>query len=243
MSDPKPVQSISVHGRTNVGKVRQRNEDSLLVDEDLKLFLVADGMGGHDRGDLASQTACRVVRDLVSCGMALSSAVSRANQDIVRRGMEDDQRRPMGTTLVAMQVVRQRARLLWVGDSRIYRFRDRLERLSRDHSAVQQLIDLGEITEAEARHHPHRNIITQALGASTSDDMKFGTREELLLPGDRYLLCSDGLTTEVEDASIGQVLQSAASSEETCSRLIDEALESGGSDNITAIVVDVAATD
>ena len=239
-SDPNAVIHIAVQGKTHVGNVRQRNEDSLLADEHLNLYLVADGMGGHDRGDLASQTACQVVQKLVTRGVTLAGAVRRANQDIVRRGLRDDQRRPMGTTLVAMQIIRQQARLLWIGDSRIYRLRDQLERLSRDHSAVQQLIDLGEITEAEARCHPHRNIITQALGASSSDDIRFGTREETLNAGDRYLLCSDGLTTELEDETIATLLHDHPTTDAACNALVDEALEAGGNDNITVIVVDIA---
>jgi protein phosphatase len=225
-------------GKSHVGLVRQRNEDQYLIDNALGLFLVADGMGGHYRGDIASQTACREVRDNLADGMSLPAAVRSANDSIVQQAREGEQRRPMGTTLVAVQMVHNVARVLWVGDSRLYLWRDGLSQLSRDHSAVQQLVDTGRISSEEARSHPHRNIITQALGAFDNDELSLDTLEVTLQPGDQLLLCSDGLTGEVEDNDIARIISSGASNpERICDRLVSAALEGGGSDNITVVVV------
>ena len=225
-------------GKCHVGLVRQRNEDQFLIDDTLGLYLVADGMGGHYRGDIASETACTEVRDNIADGMSLPAAVRSANESILKHARNGDQRRPMGTTLVAVQTLQDHARILWVGDSRVYLWRGELSRLSRDHSAVQQLIDTGRISEAEARQHPHRNIITQALGAFGNDELSLDSMEIALQPGDRLLMCSDGLTGEVEDNIIDQLIRENRNDPEQLTELlVAEALDAGGHDNITVLVV------
>jgi len=238
MSDSVPLTSGS---RTDIGRVRTNNEDNLLVSA--PLFAVADGMGGHAAGEVASEIA---VRTLEQCNIAhpdadlLRAAVVKANEAIIE-GYHVGLGRPgMGTTLTAAVIEDDHLLIAQVGDSRAYLLRNgRLRQLTIDHSYVNELVAIGEITEEEAAVHPKRSIITRALGndANTAPDLF----EHELLVGDRLLLCSDGLSGMVGDRQIEAVLTRLVNPQDAADSLIAQARANGGSDNITAIVIDINA--
>jgi protein phosphatase len=232
---------FSSAGRTHTGLVRDHNEDSAFAGPYLQV--VADGVGGAAAGEVASATSAYVVSALAG-GSRGGDPV-----DVLRRGVEiahqqlrlgiaaDPSRAGMSTTLTALLIDGDRCALAHVGDSRAYRWRDgALVQLTRDHTYVQTLVDAGTITRAEARHHPRKNVVLNALEASapTSPDV---TSVELLV-GDRYLVCSDGLSDLVDEEEIAACLRSA-DPERAAQRLMHAALEAGGTDNVTVLVADV----
>jgi len=234
------------HGAaTSVGRVRQVNEDSFFASP--PLFVVADGMGGHGSGDVASgiaiadMRACAELRPLFA--EAVLTALEHANQHIVER--HDPNR--MGTTvtgLAALEAIVGGDHLMVfnIGDSRVYRLADdRLEQLTVDHSEVQEMVLAGVITKEQARVHPRRNVVTKALG---SDAGLHPDRCQLLPPisGDRYLVCSDGLFSELPDEVILALL-SVGPPQQAAEALVAAANDAGGRDNVTAIVVDVESAD
>ncbi|HRO63807.1 PP2C family serine/threonine-protein phosphatase [Thermomonas sp.] len=224
---------------THVGLRRELNEDTYYGDTELGLWLVADGMGGHAYGEVASALAREAVVRTVRAGSSLSEAIRTADEDIIRCSKRRGDSLPMGTTIVAARIDGNRFEVAWVGDSRVYLWRDgALTQLSQDHSYVQELIATGAISPAQARSHPHRNVVTQALGVTTPDQLNVETLSGELRPGMQLLLCSDGLTEEVDDGQIAQVLAHVDCSAQECvDGLIAAALDGGGSDNITAILV------
>jgi len=224
---------------THVGLRRELNEDTYYGDGQLGLWLVADGMGGHVLGELASALAREAIVREVRRGAGLEQAILAADQNIIRVSQQREDPRPMGTTVVAAVVVGRTFQIAWVGDSRGYLWRDgRLTRLSRDHSYIQALIHQGVINRAQARSHPQRNVVTQALGVTAPDQLQVDTLSGEFLPGSQLLLCSDGLTEDVRDAQIAGILaQTRWSAQECVDALVAAALENGGSDNITAILI------
>lgn len=232
---------------TDVGRVRQGNEDTSLVADDAGLWAVADGMGGHRAGEVASEIAVRTLREaFVATGpseTALAGAAVAANAAIVAAANDDPELQGMGTTLVA--VARTEADDLAyvnVGDSRIYLLRDgELQRLTVDHSLVEELVQEGSLTPEEARTHPRRNIVTRALGIAEQVQVDAGT----ITPyeGDRYLLCSDGLTDEVDEERMASVLRRLADPTDAAAELVRLAVEHGGRDNVTVLIVDVVDDD
>ena len=223
------------------GLRRQLNEDSLVVTGNL--FAVADGMGGHEAGEVASRI----------CVETLAAGVKEVQDDLTAEDLQhlmvraDEAIREAsgaraGTTLAGVAIVREHQGLYWmvfnVGDSRVYRLsEDEFNQVSVDHSEVQEMVDRGYISQAEAQHHPRRHVITRALGTGEAPDADFW-----MLPvhdGDRLMICSDGLTTEVEDERIRQELQSRHTAQDAVDGLIGLALRGGGRDNITVVVVDV----
>jgi serine/threonine protein phosphatase PrpC len=239
---------LTISAQSAVGRVRKVNEDSFLARS--PLFVVADGMGGHERGDRASQTIIATLGELVPVGSVPTSttlidAIDTANA-AVRALSDDDGRRLMsGSTVAGVCLVGQGGEtgLHWmvfnIGDSRIYSWDGRdLTQLSVDHSAVQELVDAGEITSDEARRHPHRNIITRAVG---SEDRVFA--DIWLLPAggsQSFLICSDGLTRDLTDDNIAQILAQhgiAGTDVSVADTLVDAANVAGGGDNITAVLV------
>jgi serine/threonine protein phosphatase PrpC len=232
---------------SDVGKVRTNNQDQLLVAE--SLFAVADGMGGHAAGEVASLTAVEALR--ASFGMdptatGLVAAVEEANRSVWDQGAKQADLRGMGTTLVALALVvadgEERLAIVNVGDSRIYLLRTgELEQLTTDHSLVQELVDEGQLSEAEATVHPQRHVLTRALGVDP--EVKVDTIQILPFKGDRFLLCSDGLSREVSDDQIASVLRRLADPAQAAKELVDEARAHGGNDNITVVVVDVVDDD
>lgn len=234
------AQPTSFGSRTDVGLVRDHNEDSLTVTP--PIFAVADGMGGHAAGEVASEIAIQTLLQNAPDGPNsddLARAVVAANRAIIRAANEGRGRHGMGTTLTAALLYDNRLIVAQVGDSRAYLLHNgALQRITRDHSLVADLVESGQITEAEARTHPRRSVITRALGSdpNTLPDIY----EMNLVPGDRLLLCSDGLSSMIEDNLIESVLVRVKDPQRCASSLVNEAIEAGGFDNVTAVVVDAS---
>jgi protein phosphatase len=223
---------------TDIGLIRERNEDSYLVED--PLFAVADGMGGHRGGDVASRLALETLGSVFASGdaVALAEQVQEANRAVFARSRRDRAVAGMGTTLTAALIDGDRARLAHIGDSRAYLLRDReLRMLTEDHTLVQQMLRQGEISEHEAGRHPQRSVVTRALGMDASvpvDEIVVDLR-----PGDRLLLCSDGLTSMVSDDDVRSVLEAEPDTERAAAALVRAANEAGGADNTTVILIDV----
>lgn len=227
---------VSAAAATDIGLVREGNEDSYLVDE--PLFAVADGMGGHRGGEVASQLALETVEKLFRKGTGdLAEQVREANRAVFERSVEDRQVAGMGTTLTAALVEGDRIRLAHVGDSRAYLLRDgELRRLTEDHTLVHRMVTEGEISETEAEAHPQRSVLTRALGVDMFVDVDDDVVQ--VRSGDRLLLCTDGLTGMVSEDEIKEVLQDVADPSEAAERLVRAANEAGGVDNTTVVILD-----
>lgn len=250
--------SIMAAGMTHVGCVRQNNEDAFCVDLDAGLFLVADGMGGHLSGEVASSMAIEVIRgdyrkwlekegkrlkqDLVNaCRDALLQSIRKANEAIFFLSQEDPRHRGMGTTLVALAIAGDSLVQFHIGDSRIYRLRDgKLSQLTEDHSWIAEQVKMGVLTEEEARLSRGKNVITRALGVMWNVDVDMAIYP--CVEGDTYLLCSDGLSDVVPEEVIEDVLTSNRRDLDCAARvLIDEALSRGGPDNVTVVLLGIGA--
>jgi protein phosphatase len=233
---------VSQHSeRTDVGRQRQANEDSMLARA--PLFVVADGMGGAQAGEVASMTAIQAFSEGLPDGPpedALESSIGIANRTIHERAHADSSLSGMGTTITAAAVDSQREEVVigHVGDSRAYRLRDGiLQRLTRDHSLVEEMRRRGQITEEQAEDHPQRSIITRALGPEA--EVQVDVQAVPADPGDIFMLCSDGLTTMLADERIRVLIEEASSLEAATRALVDEANIAGGRDNITVILFQV----
>jgi serine/threonine protein phosphatase PrpC len=225
------------HG-THVGLRRTRNEDTYYADASLGLFLVADGMGGHQHGEVASAMVRDAVVEGVTSGRSLIDAVQHAGEEVLVLARESHDLLPMGTTIAALRVTADGYEVAWVGDSRIYQWKNELRQISHDHSLVQALVEAGQIDPARASKHPQRNVLTQALGVTTAEQLHIGMARGQLAIGMNFLLCSDGLTECVDDASIARVVaRSDLASQECVDQLLLSALDGGGDDNVTAILV------
>lgn len=228
------------HG-THVGLRRTRNEDTYYADPALGLFLVADGMGGHQHGEVASALVRDAVVDMVARGQSLPDAVRGAGARLLdhARGSHADAL-PMGTTVAALRLVDEGYEVAWVGDSRVYLWQDGLRQISHDHSLVQELVATGSLDPALAARHPQRNVITQALGITASEQLHIGMARGQLARGMAFLLCSDGLTEEVGDRAIAAVVgRQDLAAQECVDHLLLAALDGGGKDNVTVIVARV----
>jgi serine/threonine protein phosphatase PrpC len=246
---------LEAYGLTHVGRQRQHNEDSFLVADAAHLFLVADGMGGHAAGEIASRIAVDSISEFIlhtkeddgtwphaydehlkRSTNRLMAAVRIANQRVLEAMRKDARLRGMGTTVVACMADENTMSVAHVGDSRAYLIRgQQLSRITNDHSWVFEQVQAGMLTEAEAEKHPLRNVITRALGGAlqvTPDASEIQPQS-----GDVFLLCSDGLTGMVPEDQILRMVADSASLEKTCQLLIDKANERGGLDNVTAILV------
>jgi serine/threonine protein phosphatase PrpC len=224
---------------THVGLRREHNEDTYYADADLGLWLVADGMGGHEHGEVASALARDTLVREVGKGVELVRAIQLADEEIIRHSTRRSEALPMGTTIAALRLSDGgEFEVAWVGDSRVYLWNDGLKQLSQDHSYVQELIDQGAITSEQARNHPHRNVVTQALGVTDPQSLRVESVRGALKPGMQLLLCSDGLTEEVKDSAIAAILgRQNLAAQECVDHLVLAALDGGGSDNVTVIVV------
>jgi protein phosphatase len=238
-------------GKSDVGKVRQGNEDSFFANEDLGVFIVADGMGGHVAGEVASQIVAETVGPGVSeavekglRGAELESRmldlIEESNKAILERADNEPEKRGMGTTLTLLALVPEGEYVMHqVGDSRGYLLRNgTLSQVTRDHTVVQQQVDRGALTPEQARDHPLSHILTRALG--TEPDVDADTYGDKTEGGDLFMLCSDGLSGMVTDGELEEILSKSCDDlQEIADSLIDAANASGGLDNITAIVVKV----
>jgi protein phosphatase len=233
-------------GLTDAGKVRQNNEDSLLVGEgrDPSLFAVADGIGGFEAGEVASSIAVDVLKEL-GPGDSVERAIQEANRRVLERAREDQKLSGMGTTVVVARFTgtgeEATAEVSHVGDSRAYLLRDgELRPLTEDHSLVAELVRSGSLTREQASEHPQKNLITRALGAE--EEVEVDTTRLPLEAGDRILLCSDGLSDMVAETRIKDILSTEGAQRETetvVRELVSKALEAGGADNVTVVAVDV----
>lgn len=252
---------LSSASATDTGLRRSNNEDNLSVRDDLGLYVVADGMGGHAAGDVASEAAVEGIVAFVEATVAMSpdqtwpiafnpehsvnanrlqAGFRMGNRRLASQIAASSELRGMATTAVAMLTGDGSATLAHVGDSRGYRLRaGALERLTRDHSWVEEQIRVGALTEEAAREHPWRNIVTRAL--SGSEELEVDLQELELQVGDRLLLCSDGVFTVLSDDEIGEVLGRDTALHRICEALIQGANDGGGPDNVTAVVLQVDA--
>jgi protein phosphatase len=250
--------AIAAFGITDVGRKRRHNEDAYLIDEERGLFVVADGMGGHAAGEVASRITVESIQEYIAAteeehesswpfgfnsrvsleGNRLTTAVEKANEKVMRAVQNRPELKGMGTTVVAALFDGERATLVHVGDSRAYLFRDgELRRLTDDHSWVQEQVNAGILSEDEAKSHPLKNVVTRALGGAAH--VSVDLIEVPVRAGDRYLLCSDGLTGMLPDEELYEHFRAAGPLDTTVRSLIEVANTRGGVDNITAILVEV----
>jgi protein phosphatase len=239
---------LRVYGMTDVGRRRENNQDDFVVDQERGIYAIADGMGGHAAGEIASSIAIEALaesmrsngdqaHDPKEAGQQLVAAVHEGNRRICDSVLARGEWRGMGTTIVAMLDLGARAVIGHVGDSRAYLLRDgRLSRLTDDHSWVGEQVRLGLLTDEEAQAHPMRNIVTRAMGNRM--ELEVELNEETVLPGDVFLLCSDGLNSMLPDGEIRRTLaRHRDDPKAACQALVDQANARGGDDNVTVIVV------
>ena len=227
--------------QTHTGYVRQHNEDAYLDAREQCLWVVADGMGGHNAGDLASQI---IIENLVNFHpqQDMTKSVDAIEQRLIAANTQCRKNRTgshtiMGSTVAVLYAQDEFCFSLWAGDSRIYRLRNgSLSQMTEDHSLVQEMVNMGEISQTEALNHPSSNVITRAIGVRDQlfVDIEYATADK----GDRFLLCSDGLSKELSAEDIAKTMSSTPV-EQASKTLVQQALAKGGSDNITAIVVQV----
>ena len=229
----------SFGSRTDIGCLRDHNEDSLVVTP--PLFAVADGMGGHAAGEVASEIAVRVLSELAPehpDGEALGRAIEEANRAVIQAAREGRGRQGMGTTMTAAMLEGERLVIAQVGDSRAYLLHQgKLQQLTRDHSLMADMIEAGQLTPEEARTHPQRSVITRALGSDAH--LHPDIYEINVETGDRLLICSDGLSGMIFDDQIESTLRRVQDPQRCASQLVNEAIAAGGHDNVTVIVADV----
>ena len=238
-------------GNTHVGVVRSGNEDNFLVDHQKGVFVVADGMGGHAAGEVASEMAVEIIavevegiRALSPDGAAqlMSDSIRRANDKIFKRTVEEHDKRGMGTTVTVLILFARRYLIGQVGDSRAYLFRNGgLAQITKDHSYVQEQVDAGLLTPEQARTHPYSNVITRCVGANeeVAPDIYTGTIES----GDVILLASDGLTGMLEDNDLVAILNQEGGPDSWVDSMIADANRRGGLDNVTAVIVRIDEVD
>lgn len=235
-------------GKSDVGLVRSRNQDLYFIskDKNLPLYILADGMGGEKGGEIASRMAVDTTKEVFVENMTalkneatiktiIRKSIEKSNTNIHKRSLEDKNLEGMGTTLLILYISGNSIYIGHVGDSRVYYIQDGIDQLTEDHSLVNALLKTGELSIEEAKNHPQKNMITKAVGASATINPDILTYKDL--DGGKVLLCSDGLTSMVSDKRIYSIIESKDHLEDVCDGLIDEALKSGGRDNITTIIV------
>jgi len=242
---------ITADGKSDIGKVRQSNQDAFACDKDQHLYVVADGMGGHSGGEVASRKAVEALQTAFNEEITLSSdsdangsrdtplvrSIEAANNRVFQMASEDRKLQGMGTTLVALRVVGSNASIGWVGDSRIYLWRDgRLRQMSRDHSLVNEYVRLGTLSAEEASTHPLKHIISRAVGVHPTVEV-----DHLVIPlqaNDLFILCTDGLTNMLDNEDIRATLIAVGNQPSAlCAEFITRANAKGGLDNITVVAV------
>ncbi len=239
---------MRVYSATDVGQKRKMNQDYVFVSKDPvgnlpNLFVVADGMGGHNAGDFASSHAVQILVDEIRKDAdfnpikVLRHAIETANTAILDRAQQDETLKGMGTTMVVATMVGHYAYVANVGDSRLYLIQGQIRQITRDHSLVQEMVRMGEIKPEEARNHPDKNIITRALGAERTVDIDFFDLK--MEPDSTILMCSDGLSNMVEDSKIEEIiLDKTEELPKKGEKLLEEANRNGGKDNIAVILVE-----
>jgi serine/threonine protein phosphatase PrpC len=228
---------------TDVGLLRDNNEDAILSNPKIGLWLVADGMGGHAAGEVASEITRTTINSALDAGKNLVEAINSAHQAVLEASRDGTGKYGMGSTVVALHSIGPRYQIAWVGDSRAYLWSDRnhdgysLQQVTVDHSYVQMLYESGIISAEEMLYHPEKNVITQCLGSVELPQLKVDVVEGKWHKHDWILLCSDGLTDTVSDQQICDILHNAANPDMAVKNLIQAALDNGGKDNVSVIVV------
>ncbi|MGE4190530.1 MAG: Stp1/IreP family PP2C-type Ser/Thr phosphatase [Thermoanaerobaculia bacterium] len=251
-------------GLSDVGVLRSHNEDCFEIDPERQMYVVADGMGGHSHGEIASRIAVQAIREYVATSAPedpgeerggrtfhrstdaqnnrMRDAIRLAHERVIKAIRQDGSLHGMGTTVVGLLLDGDQITVAHVGDSRAYRLRGgKLELLTQDHTWVTEQVVAGFLSEEQARVHPLKNVVTRALGGDS--DVEVDARDWTVEPGDLYLLCSDGLTTMLSDAEILERLRSTTRLEEACSRLVRDANARGGFDNISVVLLRIEADD
>ncbi len=223
---------------THRGNVRKLNEDCYEANPDLSLWLVADGVGGHACGDVASRLTRETITQHYRQSGDLIAAIEAAHKAVLDAIAQRQGGANMGSTVVAATLNNRNYQIAWIGDSRAYAWNGDLRLLSKDHSFVEALVSKGAITREEAFKHPKRNVITQSIGVSPDTDIEVDTISGVLTKGEILLLCSDGLNDELRDSTIAEVLSQHISPTEQVRQLMASALDAGGRDNITIIIID-----
>ena len=237
---------MKTFAKTDVGVKRAVNQDYVFTAEVPigrlpNLFLVADGMGGHNAGDFASRFVVEDIKEELLHSeehfpeAILKSAIEKANLKLMDEARKDARLEGMGTTLVAATIIEHTLYFANIGDSRLYLINDEIRQLSKDHSLVQEMVRLGGINADEAKHHPDKNIITRAIGVTESLEIDFF--EYHLRPNDTILMCTDGLSNMVEDEELFSIVKSSRDVVEIVERLIEKANSNGGNDNIGVVIV------
>ena len=239
---------MRIYSATDIGQKRKINQDYVFVSQDPvgnlpNLFAVADGMGGHNAGDFASSHAVQILVDEIRGDAdynpvkVIRHAIETANTEIVDRAQKDEKLRGMGTTMVVATVVGHYAYVANVGDSRLYVIQKQIQQVTKDHSLVQEMVRMGELSAEEARNHPDKNIITRALGAEETVDIDFFDMK--LEPGSTILMCSDGLSNMVEDKKMEEIILNPDEDIVWKGKtLVQEANQNGGKDNIAIILIE-----
>jgi serine/threonine protein phosphatase PrpC len=236
---------VSSHGVTDVGHVRSKNEDSILVNEDENIWIIADGMGGHHAGDFASQTITNNLSlfkqhaSLDDSILLLEENILNSNSVIRKKSFNLGRNATIGSTVVCVYIWNNFLFTLWAGDSRLYRFRNaRLERLTEDHSYVEELVRMGKIEARDAEEHPAANVVLKAVGIDDNLRMDFEYFE--LQDGDIYIICSDGLYKDLDDGEIGRIIESNPEDMTALSQaLLASSLNAGGTDNTSIITMKI----
>lgn len=239
---------VQIGFKCNKGVVRKNNEDACFVIPSHDVYIVADGVGGNNSGEVASRTAVSGIAEIINesglCEYStpeeifgfLDDTIADVNSRIYHMGIENESNRGMATTLVMAYIRNEEGYIANIGDSRAYLFRQGdLNRITIDHTYVNELISKGVITEEEAEHHKQKNVITKALGAEQNVAPDF--YKISLAKGDILMLCSDGLYGEVDNGKIVEILSKGISMNDACSELVDEAIKAGGRDNITVVCI------
>ena len=244
---------MRIYSATDVGQKRKMNQDYVFASADPvgnlpNLFVVADGMVGHNAGDYASSHAVGIVVEEIredadfNPVKVIRHAIESANTEIITQAQKDEKLRGMGTTMVAATIVGHYAYVANVGDSRLYVAGEQIQQITKDHSLVQEMVRMGELNAEEARNHPDKNIITRALGAERTVDVDFFDLK--LEPGNVVLMCSDGLSNMVEDDRIGEIISDTDRDlQERGQALISEANRNGGKDNIAIVLIEPFANE
>lgn len=237
---------IRSYAMTDIGRTRMVNQDYVFsclepIGNLPNLFIVADGMGGHQAGDFASSYSVKKFLESVSLSLQkhphkiFQDAIRYANKELIEKSRSNPDLKGMGTTMVALTIVGDKAYVANVGDSRLYLMEEQLTQITIDHSLVQEMIRIGELTKENAKNHPDKNIITRAVGAGRDINVDFF--EFRLTKNSILLMCSDGLSNMVDDSQIAVLLKSAKMPEKVGKKLIETANRNGGKDNIAVIVI------
>jgi PPM family protein phosphatase len=241
VAQPFNLNELEMAGHSDQG-LRDRNEDTFRINPELGLVIVADGVGGHAAGAVASALTCDVIEREIAAGAELVEAIHAANAEILR-AVQDGRGKPgMGSTVVAVRLTEAIFQVAWVGDSRAYLWDGNLVRLTRDHSFVEAQLASGLISPEQARKHPQKNVILQAVGMQEHGRLDIGINSGHLASNSTLLLCSDGISDSLDDEQLSRLLSQRATPEEMCQRLVKTALACGGMDNATAVLIAAGGT-